>query len=186
MPQSRIADKPTIIPDGVELSVDGQTIKIKGKNGELSLNLPEYLEINRDNNELMIKSKEGVVKRSSDEKRLKALRGTFTSHVRNMIKGVTEGYQKELEITGIGYRAQLQGKNLVLNIGYSKPVEFPVPEGITIEVPQPTRVVVKGIDKYKVGEVAARIRSLRKVNVYSGKGIKYVGESVLRKEGKKV
>ncbi|RAO99340.1 50S ribosomal protein L6 [Petrotoga sp. 9PW.55.5.1] len=186
MPQSRIADKPTIVPEGVEIIVDGENVKVKGKNGELSIKLPENLEIKQEKNEILVVGKEGIVKRSSDNKRLKALRGTYTSHLRNMIEGVTNGYQKELDVIGVGYRAQLQGKNLVLNIGYSQPVQFPIPEGITVEVPQPTKVIVKGIDKYQVGETAAKIRKLRKVNVYSGKGIKYVNELVLRKEGKKV
>ncbi|PNR97121.1 50S ribosomal protein L6 [Petrotoga sp. 9PWA.NaAc.5.4] len=186
MPKSRIADKPTVVPVGVEVNIEGSKVTVKGKKGELFLELPNELVVKKEDNNIMVYGKDEYIMRTSDAKRITALRGTYTSHLRNMIKGVTEGFQKELEIIGIGYRAQLQGKKLILNIGYSNPVEFDIPEGINIEVPQPTRVVVKGIDKYLVGEVAAQIRKLRKVNVYSGKGIKYIDEIVIRKEGKKV
>ncbi|HOB16120.1 MAG TPA: 50S ribosomal protein L6 [Defluviitoga sp.] len=186
MSKSRVADKPTVIPEEVQVSVEDNLVKVKGKKGELSLFLPKELELTIRDNELMVVGKEQYIKRAADRKKLTALRGTYTSLIRNMITGVTEGYQKELEVLGIGYRAQVQDNTLILNIGYSNPVVFEIPDGIIIEVPQPTRIIVKGIDKYLVGEVAARIKSLRKVNVYSGKGIKYADEVVVRKKGKKV
>lgn len=186
MSKSRIADKPTVIPQNVQVLQEDNLVKVKGKNGELSLYLPKELEITIKDNELMVEGREEYIKRAADRKQITALRGTYTALIRNMIKGVTEGYQKELEVMGVGYKAQVQGNSLILNIGYSNPVVFEIPKGIVIEVPQPTKIIVKGIDKYQVGEVAARIRSLRKVNVYSGKGIKYVDEVVIRKKGKKV
>ncbi|MDK2945459.1 50S ribosomal protein L6 [Geotoga petraea] len=183
---SRIADKPTTIPNGVDIKKEGMSIIVKGKNGELKIDLDEQFDIEINENELMVVSKSSESKRKSNMKKQTALRGTYTSIIRNMIKGVTEGFEKNLEILGIGYRAQMQGNKLILNLGYSHPIEITPPEGITIEVPQPNKVNIKGIDKHAVGQVAAKIRKIREPNAYSGKGVKYLDEVIIKKEGKKV
>ncbi len=183
---SRIADKPTIIPEGVEIKIDGNIISVKGKKGELSFDLDDQFDLDINEKELMVVSKPSESKRKSNLKKQTALRGTYTSIIRNMINGVTEGFSKELEIVGIGYRAQMQGSKLILNLGYSHPIELTPPEGVTVEVPQPNKVNVKGIDKYAVGQLAAKIRKMREPNAYSGKGVKYIDEVIIKKEGKKV
>ncbi|MDN5343343.1 50S ribosomal protein L6 [Oceanotoga sp. DSM 15011] len=183
---SRIADKPTVIPQGVEINVEANKVTVKGKKGELNLEFRSEVTIDINENELMVGLKEETLKRASDKKRLTALRGTYTALIRNMITGVTEGFSKELEIVGIGYRAAKQGKQLVLNLGYSHPIEYDAPEGIEIDVPAPNKIIIKGSDKYMVGEVAAIIRKMRKPNAYSGKGVKYIDEVIIKKEGKKV
>jgi len=183
---SRIADKPTAIPAGVEVKVEKNTVIIKGKKGELKQDFLPTVTVEINENELMVKENENVRKRASDGKKITALRGTYTSLIRNMIVGVTEGFQKELQIVGIGYRASMQGNKLVINLGYSHPIEYVAPEGISIEVPEPTKVFVKGINKYLVGEVAAKIRRFRKPNAYSGKGVRYVDEVIIKKEVKKI
>jgi large subunit ribosomal protein L6 len=183
---SRIADKPTSIPEGVDIKKDGMNIVVKGKKGELNFDLDEQFDIEINENELMVVSKPSESKRKSNLKKQTALRGTYTSIIRNMITGVTEGFEKNLEIVGIGYRAQMQGSKLILNLGYSHPIELTPPEGVTIEVPQPNKVNIKGIDKYAVGQVAAKIRKMREPNAYSGKGVKYLDEVIIKKEGKKV
>lgn len=183
---SRIADKPTIIPEGVDVKKEGKNITVKGKKGELKFNLNDQYDIEINENELMVISKQTNYKRKSNLKKQTALRGTYTSIIRNMITGVTEGFEKSLEILGIGYRAQIQGNKLILNLGYSHPVELTPPEGIYVEVPQPNKVIIKGIDKYAVGQFAAKIRKVREPNAYSGKGVKYLDEVIIKKEGKKV
>lgn len=183
---SRIADKPTVIPQDVEVKLDGNKVLVKGKNGELSLELRPELFVEIEENSLMVSLKKDFIKRKADEKKYVALRGTFTSLIRNMIIGVTKGFEKHLEIVGIGYRAAMQGSKLILSVGYSNPVEYVAPEGITIQVPAPNKIDIKGIDKYLVGQEASKIRSVRKPNAYSGKGIRYVDEVIIKKEGKKV
>ncbi|BBE30911.1 50S ribosomal protein L6 [Tepiditoga spiralis] len=183
---SRIADRPTAIPEGVEIKVENNTVTVKGKNGELKLDFLPSVKVEIAENELRVLENENVRKRAADEKKITALRGTYTSLIRNMIIGVTEGFKKELEIVGIGYRASMQGNKLVMNLGYSHPIEYVAPEGINIEVPAPNKIVVKGSDKYLVGEVTAKLRRYRKPNAYSGKGVRYAGEVIVKKEGKKV
>ena len=183
---SRIADKPTIIPETVELNVEKNLVTVKGKKGELKLQMKNDVKIEIKDNELMVLRNEEVIRRKSDLKKNTALRGTYTALIRNMITGVTEGFKKELEVIGVGYRAALQGNKLVLNLGYSNPIEVETPNGMQIEVPTPNKVIVHGIDKYEVGELACKIRNYRRPNPYSGKGVKYIDEVIIRKEGKKV
>lgn len=183
---SRIADKPTIIPKDVSISYESGILTVKGKKGELKQEISNKVFLDIKENELMVLPNENFNIRKSDEKKSTALRGTITSLIRNMILGVTEGFKKELEIIGVGYRAALQGNKLTMNLAYSHPIEITPPEGITIEVPAPNKIIVSGANKYIVGEVASKIRSFRKPNPYSGKGIKYSDEIILRKEGKKV
>ena len=175
---SRIGKLPITVPGGVTITVgDGNTVTVKGPKGTLTENLSPAMELVQENGVL-------TVKRPSDSKEHRALHGLTRSLVHNMVVGVTEGFSKNLDINGVGYRAQMQGKNLVLNVGYSHPVEFEQPEGITFEVPAPTKIVVKGIDKQKVGQIAANIRAVREPEPYKGKGIRYENETVRRKEGK--
>ncbi len=175
---SRIGKLPVRIPSGVSVHIDsGNVVTVKGPKGELKAELhPEMI--------LEQTADEVLVKRPSDDKRHRELHGLTRSLLANMVHGVTQGYEKALEIKGVGYRAALQGKNLVLNIGYSHPVELTPPPGVEVEVPAPTKIVVKGIDKQVVGEFAARIRAVRKPEPYLGKGIKYVDEVIRRKAGK--
>jgi large subunit ribosomal protein L6 len=175
---SRVGKKPVAIPTGVTASVDGQTVKVKGPKGAMQLVLHD---------EVAAKVEQGGVKVDprNETKRARAMWGTYRSLVANLVEGVTKGYEKKLEITGVGYRAALQGKNLQLQLGYAHDIVYPIPEGITITVPKVTEVVVTGIDAQKVGQVAAEIRSFRKPEPYKGKGVKYAGEFIFRKEGKK-
>jgi large subunit ribosomal protein L6 len=174
---SRIGRKPIEIPNGVDITVDNTKVTVKGPKGTLSRELHKDMAINIEGNVL-------TVTRPSDNKMHRSLHGTTRSVLFNMINGVTEGYTKTLELVGVGYRANLTGKKLVLNVGYSHPVEIVPEEGIEFEVPSNTKVIVKGIDKERVGEVAANIRSVRLPEPYKGKGIRYEGERILRKEGK--
>ncbi|MCZ0703461.1 large subunit ribosomal protein L6 [Natronobacillus azotifigens] len=174
---SRIGLKIIEIPEGVEVKNDNNKVTVKGPKGELTRQLHEDMTINIDGNEL-------TVARPTDSKTHRALHGTTRSLVANMVEGVHKGFEKALEIQGVGYRAQKQGNKLVVNAGYSHPVEIDTPAGIEIEVPANTKVVVKGIDKELVGAVAANIRAIRKPEPYKGKGIRYEGEYVRRKEGK--
>ena len=175
---SRIANNPVVIPKGVEVLLDGQFIKIKGTKGELTEQVHDLVSIHADESLLSFKANE-------ESKNAKALAGTFRSLVNNMVQGVTEGFQKELELQGVGYRAQLQGKKLNLSLGFSHPVEYEAPEGIEIETPSQTQVIVKGIDKQLVGQTAAEIRAHRPPEPYKGKGVRYQNEFVKRKEAKK-
>ena len=175
---SRIANNPVAIPNGVEVSLEGQAVKIKGVKGELSAEVHHSVNIDADEGLLFFKANE-------ESKNARALAGTFRSLVNNMVQGVTEGFQKELELQGVGYRAQAQGKKLNLSLGFSHPVEYVAPEGIEIETPTQTQVIVKGIDKQLVGQTAAEIRSYRPPEPYKGKGVRYQNEFVKRKEAKK-
>lgn len=175
---SRIGNKPLEIPNGVTIDVKGDNVvTIKGPKGELTRSFSPDMKIN-------VGEKEVLVERPSENKAHKALHGTTASLIGNMIEGVTNGYQKSLELVGVGYRANKTGNKLVLNVGYSHPVEIVPEQGIEIEVPANTKVIVKGIDKERVGAVAANIRSVRLPEPYKGKGIRYEGEYVRRKEGK--
>ena len=174
---SRVGSNPIPIPDGVEVSVSGTTVKVKGKKGELERQLPEPITASVDDGVL-------TVARPDDERDSRARHGLSRSLLYNMVVGVSEGFRKELEIQGVGYRAIAQGKNLQLQVGYSHPVNFEAPEGIEFEVPEPTQIIVNGIDKETVGQVAANIRSIRKPEPYKGKGIRYKDEHVRRKAGK--
>jgi len=183
---SRLAKYPIDIPSNVEVKIDGNVITIKGPKGELKREISNFVQCKIEDNKIHITPNMSMMKRKSDAKTLRIFTGTYWSHVRNMLRGVTEGFSKELEVVGIGYRAQLQGKKLVLSLGYSHPVEISIPDDLQVEVPEPTRIVIKGIDKEKVGQFAANIRAWREPNVYSGKGIRYKGEVVRTKVGKKV
>ena len=175
---SRIGNAPVAVPAGVDVTVADGTVTVKGPKGSLSRAIPGGIEIRQEDGAL-------TFVRPNDERKNKALHGLTRSLVNNMVIGVTDGYSKQLEIVGVGYRAEAQGANaLRLNLGFSHPVNVTAPEGISFEVPVPTQVVVSGIDKEVVGQVAANIRSIRKPEPYKGKGVRYAGERVLRKAGK--
>ena len=175
---SRIGKKAVAIPSGVNASVEGQTVKMKGPKGALQYVVPDEIVVKMDNGAIKVDPR-------TETKRARAMWGTSRTLVANLVAGVTKGFESKLEITGVGYRAAVQGKNLQLALGYSHDVVYPIPEGITIATPKPTEVVVSGIDKQKVGQVAAEIRAFRKPEPYKGKGVKYAGEYIFRKEGKK-
>ena len=174
---SRIGRLPIVVPAGVDVKVDGNTVTVKGPKGTLT---------GTYNSKMAIEMNDGhiTVSRPDDTKENRALHGLTRTLIANMVTGVHTGYKKELEIVGIGYRAALQGKDLVLNVGYSHQVTMTPPEGITIEVPGPNKIVINGYDKQLVGQVAAKIRSFRRPEPYKGKGIKFVGEQLRRKAGK--
>ena len=175
---SRIGKLPINIPGGVTITVgDDNTVVVKGPKGELSEKISPKMHVSMDNGVLH-------VTRPDDIKENRALHGLSRSLINNMVVGVTHGYSKSLEIVGVGYRAQKQGNKLVLNLGYSHPVEFEEPNGITFDVPTPNKVVVNGINKQQVGQIAADIRATREPEPYKGKGVRYEGEHVRRKEGK--
>ncbi|WP_102029422.1 50S ribosomal protein L6 [Salirhabdus sp. Marseille-P4669] len=174
---SRIGLKPVEIPEGVEVKLDGTNVTVKGPKGELTRSFHSDMTIKIEDNVL-------TVERPSDNKTHRALHGTTRSIISNMIEGVSKGYEKALEIIGVGYRAQKQGNKVIVNAGYSHPVEVEPEEGVEIDVPANTKIIVKGIDKEKVGAVAANIRAIRPPEPYKGKGIRYEGEYVRRKEGK--
>jgi large subunit ribosomal protein L6 len=175
---SRVGKKPVAIPSGVIASVEGQVVKVKGPKGALALTLHGDVAAKVEGNEVKVDPR-------SDSKRARAMWGTYRSLLANVITGVTKGFERRLEITGVGYRAAVQGKNLQVQLGYSHDIIYPIPEGVTIATPRPTEIVVTGIDGQKVGHVAAEIRSFRKPEPYKGKGVKYAGEYIFRKEGKK-
>jgi large subunit ribosomal protein L6 len=175
---SRVGNKPVAIPSGVTAVVEGQTVKVKGPKGAMSLVLHGDVEAKVDKGEVKVDPR-------AETKRARAMWGTYRSLLANVMEGVTKGFERRLEITGVGYRAALQGKNLQIQLGYSHDIVYPIPEGITIAVPKPTEIVVTGIDGQKVGHVAAEIRAFRKPEPYKGKGVKYAGEYIFRKEGKK-
>jgi large subunit ribosomal protein L6 len=174
---SRIGRKPVTIPSGVTVTIDGSTVKVKGPKGELTRQFRPEMSIAQQDGRL-------VVGRPSDSKEHRALHGLTRALLANMILGVTQGYRKSLEIVGVGYRAEKKGEKLVLSVGFSHTVEYPQPKGITISTSGPTIVVVEGIDKEQVGQVAAEIRAVRPPEPYKGKGIRYQGEQVRRKAGK--
>lgn len=174
---SRVGRKPVSVPKGVTITQSGQQLKIKGPKGELSDQFHPNIKIE-------VKDGEVLVTRPNDEKQNKALHGLTRALIQNMISGVTTEYSKTLDIVGVGYRAELKGKNVLLNIGYSHPVYIVPPDGVTLQTPTQTQIVVSGIDKQLVGQVAAKIRSIRKPEPYKGKGIKYSDEQIQRKAGK--
>jgi large subunit ribosomal protein L6 len=176
---SRIGKLPITVPSGVDVAVDDRLVTVKGPKGTLSHNVAAPITVTR--------GEDGAIEvvRPDDERASKSLHGLSRTLIANMVQGVTDGYEKRLEIQGVGYRAQLKGKNLELAVGYSHPVPIPAPDGIEFEVPQPTRVVVRGISKQLVGETAAIIRKQRPPEPYKGKGIRYEGEYVQRKVGKR-
>lgn len=174
---SRIGRKPITIPSGVNVTIDNTLITVKGPKGTLSREFHRDMKISVEDNVL-------TVERPSDNKLHRSLHGTTRSVVQNMVSGVTDGFVKTLELVGVGYRANKSGNKLVLNVGYSHPVEIEPENGIEFEVPSNTKVIVKGIDKELVGATAAKVRSVREPEPYKGKGIKYEGERILRKEGK--
>ena len=174
---SRIGNKPITVPAGVEVTLDGNHITVKGPKGTLAKELHNNMEVTLDGNII-------TVKRPNDEAFNRSLHGLTRTLINNMIEGVLNEYSRTLEVNGVGYRAQLKGKKLVMNLGYSHPVEMDAPEGITFEVPNPNTIIVKGVDKETVGQTAAVIRTKRPPEVYRGKGIKYAEEHIRRKEGK--
>jgi len=174
---SRIGKKPVEIPKDVNISLDGQVIKVKGPKGELHRTIHPAIKAEVVENEIKFS-------RPDDLKETRSLHGLTRALIQNMINGVTESYKKSLEIVGVGYKAELKGKNLLLNIGYSHPIYFVPPDVIKLEVPSPTQIIISGIDKELVGLVAAKIRSFRKPEPYKGKGIKYSDERIIRKAGK--
>jgi large subunit ribosomal protein L6 len=175
---SRIGKQPVAIPAGVTADVAGQAISVKGPKGTLQFTLPDDVGATLEAGRLTIDPR-------NDSKRARAMWGMSRSLLANLVAGVTKGFERKLEITGVGYRASIQGKNLQLLLGYSHEIHYPIPEGIAIVTPKPTEIVITGIDKQKVGQVAAEIRGSRPPEPYKGKGIKYAGEYIFRKEGKK-
>jgi large subunit ribosomal protein L6 len=175
---SRVGKKPVPIPSGVTANVAGQTVKLKGPKGELSVVL---------HGDVSAKVEDGGVKIDplSETKRARAMWGTYRALVAKLVEGVTKGYEKKLEISGVGYRAAVQGKNLNLQLGYAHEINYPIPAGVTITTPKQTEILIAGIDAQKVGQAAAEIRAFRKPEPYKGKGVKYAGEYIFRKEGKK-
>ncbi|AIQ43875.1 50S ribosomal protein L6 [Paenibacillus sp. FSL R7-0204] len=174
---SRIGRKPIAVPSGVDVTLDNTVITVKGPKGTLTRELHKDMKITVENNEI-------TVVRPSDNKLHRSLHGTTRSVVNNMVSGVTEGFSKSLELVGVGYRASKSGDKIVLNVGYSHPVEITPEAGIEFDVPANTKIIVRGIDKERVGAYAAKIRSVREPEPYKGKGIKYEGERIIRKEGK--
>jgi large subunit ribosomal protein L6 len=166
------------VPSGVTATVDGQTVKMKGPKGQLQFVVHDDVEVKLESGQIKVNPR-------VETNRARALYGTARAQVANLVEGVTKGFEKKLEITGVGYRAAMQGKNLQLALGYSHDVVYAIPEGITITVPKPTEITVTGSDIQRVGQVAAEIRSYRPPEPYKGKGVKYVGEFIFRKEGKK-
>ena len=174
---SRIGNKPITVPEGVEVKLDGQNLTVKGPKGTLVKELHKNMKINVEANVI-------TVVRPDNEPYNRSLHGLTRTLINNMIEGTTKGFERKLEVNGVGYRASKQGTKLVLNLGYSHPVEMEAPEGITFEVPNPNEIFVKGMDKELVGQTAAVIRTKRPPEVYRGKGIKYAEETIRRKEGK--
>ncbi len=175
---SRIGKKPVSVPAGVTAKVDGQLVQVKGAKGQLEFRVPDDVSVSYADNAISVDPR-------SQTKMARALWGTARAQINNLIVGVTAGFEKKLEITGVGYRAAVAGKNLQLALGYSHDVQFPIPAGIAIVTPKPTEITITGIDKRQVGQVAAEIRGLRAPEPYKGKGVKYANEFIFRKEGKK-
>lgn len=175
---SRIGKKPVAMPDGVTAVIDGQQVTVKGPKGELSALVVDEVVLSRKDSDIILAPRD-------DSQRARAMWGMSRSIVNNLVEGVNQGFEKKLEINGIGYRAQVQGNTLVLNLGFSHDVKYPIPDGIRIECPSATELKVSGIVKQQVGQVAAEIRRYRPPEPYKGKGIKYAGEYIFRKEGKK-
>ncbi|MGH8885602.1 MAG: 50S ribosomal protein L6 [Egibacteraceae bacterium] len=174
---SRIGKEPVRIPDGVTVTRDGRTLVVSGPKGALTQQIHPDITVTIDDSEVR-------VTRGDDEREHRALHGLFRSLIANMVTGVTDGYQRRLEIVGVGYRAAKRGNGLTFQLGYSHPIEVDAPEGITFDVPTPTRITISGADKQQVGQIAANIRALRRPEPYKGKGIRYEGEQIRRKSGK--
>ena len=175
---SRVGKKPVDMPAGVTARVDGQHVAVKGAKGELAFTVPEEVVVVLDGSAIKVDPR-------SESKRAQAMWGTSRARISNLVTGVSKGFEKKLEITGVGYKAAVAGKRLQLSLGYSHDIDFPIPEGIAIVAARPTELLISGIDKRNVGQVAAEIRSLRPPEPYKGKGVKYAGEFIFRKEGKK-
>jgi large subunit ribosomal protein L6 len=175
---SRIGKRPVPIPSGITANVEGQTVKLKGPKGALSTVVPDDVDVKLDDGRIKVDPR-------NDTKRARAQWGTSRTLIANLIAGVSKGFERRLEINGVGYRAAVQGKNLQLALGYSHDIVYPIPEGITIATPRPVEIVISGADRQKVGQVAAEIREYRPPEPYKGKGIKYSDERIFRKEGKK-
>jgi large subunit ribosomal protein L6 len=175
---SRVASKPISVPSGVDVTIEGQTVTVKGPQGMLEHRIHDTVEVSRDDGALHFSAREGAHNGI-------ALAGTTRAVINNMVVGVSEGFVRRLQLVGVGYRAQMQGSSLNLALGYSHPVKFQAPEGVTLETPSQTEIVVRGVDKQKVGQAAAEIRAFRPPEPYKGKGIKYDGELIRRKEAKK-
>lgn len=175
---SRVAKKPVELPKGVEVKTEGQTLTVKGAKGSLSLPLHPHIAIEQGEQAL-------EVRHQNDDRKVVAMAGTTRALLANMVTGVSSGFERKLELRGVGYRAQAKGKTLNLTLGFSHPVDYAIPEGIEVETPTPTEVVVKGIDKQRVGQIAAEIRAFRPPEPYKGKGVRYADERVLMKEAKK-
>jgi large subunit ribosomal protein L6 len=175
---SRIGKRPIVVPAGITANVEGQTVKVKGPKGALELVLHEDVEVKLDGGQIKVDPRD-------DSKRARSQWGTSRTLIANLVVGVTKGFEQRLEITGVGYRAAVQGKNLQIALGYSHDILYPIPNGITIATPRPIEIVISGSDRQRVGQVAAEIRDYRPPEPYKGKGIKYAGERIFRKEGKK-
>jgi large subunit ribosomal protein L6 len=174
---SRIGKVPVELPQGVQAAVQGRNLSCKGPLGSLSITLSEGIDAKVEGNKVL-------VSRAADTKPLRAMHGTTRALVRNMVEGVTKGFKKQLEVVGVGYRAQLQGKKVALNVGFANTIEVPVPDGVKIEIPDQNHITVSGLDKRLVGQVAADLRGVRKPEPYKGKGVRYANEQVRRKAGK--
>ncbi len=175
---SRIGKKPVAVPAGVTAQISGQTVSVKGPKGELRFTCPEDVTVVMNGSEIKVDPRD-------NGRRARAMWGMSRTRVANLVAGVTSGFEKKLEINGVGYKAAVQGKNLQLSLGYSHDIVYPIPSDISIVTPKPTEIVVTGIDKQKVGQIAAEIREYRGPEPYKGKGVKYAGEFIFRKEGKK-
>ncbi len=175
---SRIGKRAVAVPSGVTANVEGQVVKVKGPKGAMQIRLPDEVAVKVDGGGIKVDPR-------NESKRARSMWGTSRTLVSNLVTGVTKGFERRLEITGVGYRAAVQGKNLQLSLGYSHEVLYPIPEGIAVATPKPTEIVVTGMDRQKVGQVAAEIRAYRGPEPYKGKGVKYANEYIFRKEGKK-
>lgn len=175
---SRVGKLPVEVPEGVDLQIDGVFITVRGKIGELALKVSDDVHVTRDDNLIWVKP-------ANNSKRSRTMWGTTRSLINNIVHGVSVGFEKKLEINGVGYRAQVQGNDLVLQLGHSHEIRYPIPENIKIDAPSQTEITVSGVDNQKVGQVASEIRSFRKPEPYKGKGVRYADEFIIRKEGKK-
>ena len=175
---SRIANAPVAIPSGVEVNLNGSALSVKGSNGAMDFNINELVNASVEDGSLLFKAKK-------DDRASVAMAGTMRALANNMVTGVSKGFEKKLQLVGVGYRAQVQGKKLNLTLGFSHPVEYDIPEGITVEAPSQTELLVKGADKQKVGQVSAEIRAYRPPEPYKGKGVRYADEHIIRKDAKK-
>lgn len=173
---SRIANQPIELPAGVDITLEGQHVRVKGSKGEMQLVIHPSVKVMQQ---------QAVLKVQADDKEYAAMAGTMRALLNNLIIGVSQGFEKKLELAGVGYRAQVRGKTLNLSLGFSHPIDYAVPEGITVETPSQIEITVKGVDKQKVGQVAAEIRAYRRPEPYKGKGIRYADEQIIRKEAKK-